>query len=49
MKFEDYIKHTDLSMWGGEVGRGSQKHVCILHNFYNVCLQSMERINHKKN
>ena len=25
-------KHTDR-------GGGSQKHVCILHNFYNVCLQ----------
>ena len=45
MKFEDYIK---LGGWVG-VGRESQKHVCILYNFYNVCLQSMERINHKKN
>ena len=26
-------KHTDRG------GGGSQKHVCILHNFYNVCLQ----------
>ena len=22
MKFEDYIKHTDLSMWGGWMGGG---------------------------